>query len=116
MPAGNAVEVPDDASKSAFLKALIKDGSVVEVKELSEEEKAEAKFEALRNQAKMLGIVFDDEWSAGDLDKEIKAIELQNEEAAELKKLQEKAVSLNIEVKDGWDAKKLAAEIKKAEK
>ncbi len=33
MPAGKAVEVPDSASSSAFLKALIKEGSVDKIED-----------------------------------------------------------------------------------
>lgn len=72
MPAGNAVEVPDDAMKSTFLKALMKDGSIEEVKELTKEEKAEIELEALREQATGLGIEVNDKWDAKKLTAEIK--------------------------------------------
>ena len=72
MPAGKAVEVPDDASKSAFLKALIKDGDVSEVKEVSKEEKAAIELEALQEQAVSLGIEIKDGWDAKKLTAEIK--------------------------------------------
>jgi len=72
MPAGKAVEVPDDATKSAFLKALIKDGSIEEVKELTKEEKAEIELEALREQATGLGIEVKEDWDAKKLAAEIK--------------------------------------------
>jgi len=105
MPAGKAVEVPDDAMNSVFLKALIKDGSISEVKELTKEEKEAIKLENLQRDAKSLGIEFDEEWTAKDLASEIELVELHKQ-----------AEDLGIEVKDGWDAKKLTAEIKKVEK
>ena len=72
MPAGKAVEVPDDAMKSAFLKALMKDGSIEESKPLSKEEKAEIELEALREQAASLDIEVKDGWDAKKLAAEIK--------------------------------------------
>lgn len=72
MPAGKAVEVPDEAKKSTFLGALLKDGSVEEVKELSKEEKAAIELEALQVEAKGLGIEVKDGWDAKKLAAEIK--------------------------------------------
>ena len=73
MPAGKSVEVPDAAAKSTFLKALIDDGSVAKVaNELTKEEKAAIKLESLQEEAKSLGIEFDDSWNAKDLTAEIK--------------------------------------------
>jgi hypothetical protein len=115
-PAGKAVPVPDDAKNSAFLKALIEDGSVKEVKELTEEEKAANRLESLRDQATMLKIEFDDEWTTKDLEDEIELVEQNNKEVAELNDLRAKAGLLGIEIKDGWDAKKLRKEIEKKEK
>lgn len=75
MPAGKAVEVPDEAAKSAFLKALIKDGSVEETKELTKEEKAAIELEALQQEASDLGIEVKDGWDAKKLAAEIKKAE-----------------------------------------
>ena len=72
MPAGSAVDVPDDAMKSTFLKALIEDGSIGKVAEVSKEEQAEIELEALREQAKSLGVVVKDGWDAKKLTAEIK--------------------------------------------
>ena len=72
MPAGKAVEVPDEAKKSTFLGALIKDGSVAEVKELTKEEKAAIELDALREEATSLGIEVNDDWDVKKLNKEIK--------------------------------------------
>lgn len=87
MPAGAAVEVPDEAMKSAFLKSLIKDGSVAKesqeeqidlVDEVAEIEKAEAvedkecpEAEDLRTQAETLGIKVDKRWGEDRLNEEI---------------------------------------------
>jgi len=105
MPAGNAVEVPDKAIESKFLKALMKDGDIVEVKELTKEEKEAIKLENLQRDATSLGIEFDDSLTAKDLASEIELVELRKQ-----------ATDLEIEVKEDWDAKKLASEIKKKEK
>ena len=75
MPAGKAVEVPDDATKSTFLKALMTDGSIAEVKELTKEEQAEIELEALREEATGLGIEVKDGWDAKKITAEIKKAE-----------------------------------------
>ncbi len=105
MPAGKAVEVPDDAMKSVFLKSLIEDRSIEVVKELTNEEKAEIKLENLQRDATALGIKFDNNWDAKKLSSEIEFVELRKQ-----------ATDLGIEFNDNWDAKKLSSEIKKKEK
>ena len=72
MPAGGAVEVPDEATKSTFLKALIKDGSVATV---SKEDTEAAELDALREQAEALGIEVKDGWDAKKLTAAIKKAE-----------------------------------------
>lgn len=115
-PAGKAVPVPDDAMNSAFLKALMEDGSIEEKKGLSEEETAANELESLRDQASILKIRFDDDWTAKKLEAEIKTVEQNNKKAAELDELRAKAGTLGIEIKDNWDAVKLKKEIEKKEK
>lgn len=84
MPAGDAVEVPKEAMKSAFLKSLIDSGDVaISSKEDKSEDKAEDKsednvetkadeLEALRTKAKGLGIKFKPKWGVKKLTAEIK--------------------------------------------
>jgi len=69
MPAGASVEVPDEAMKSVFLKALIKDGSIAVV---SKEDEAATELETLRETAEALGIEVSDKWDAKKLASEIK--------------------------------------------
>jgi len=75
MPAGKAVEVPDEAKKSTFLGALIKSNDVSIVVELSKEEKAAIELESLHAEAKDLGIEIKDGWDAKKLAAEIKKAE-----------------------------------------
>lgn len=72
MPAGKAVPVPEDAMKSTFLKALIKDKSV---RAISEKDAELAELEALRKQAEDLGVEVKDGWDAKKLAAEIKKAE-----------------------------------------
>lgn len=87
MPAGEAVEIPDGAMKSAFLKALIKDGSVSnedspeqgdlveEVKEVEKAESDDSEIDGLRTQAEDLGIAIDKRWGESRLKEEIEKAE-----------------------------------------
>ena len=59
MPAGNAVEIPDEARKeSKFLQALLKDGSVrvVESDDDGDSGSGDDPLEELRQEAKDLGV------------------------------------------------------------
>lgn len=100
MPAGKAVEVPDEAKDSVFLNALIDSGDLAKTSKtkapvLSDEEKAQKKEDAEK---------------AKEAEKEAKKLA-----AAEvLKALQDKATELKIEFDDTWTAKKLTAAIEKA--
>lgn len=75
MPAGKAVEVPDEAKKSTFLGALIKSKDVSIVAKISKEEKAAAKLEELKEKAVSLGVEVKDDWDANKLTAEIKKAE-----------------------------------------
>ena len=119
MPAGDAVEVPDSAMGSAFLKSLIKDGEISEVKEMTAAEKTAAKLSQLQTDAKALGIEFDDDTSAKDLTAAIKEAEeekkeeeekaaQQQKEADELEALRKQATALGVEFDDDWTAEDIA--------
>lgn len=83
LPAGGAVEVPDEAEdESQFLKTLLRDGSVrifdyVDEEKAEEKAKAEAKEEAekavdtLRVKASNLGVDLDMRWGESRLKEEI---------------------------------------------
>jgi len=102
MPAGPAVEVPDDAAKSAFLKGLLRSKDVEKVVKLSKEVPDNAAKSAF-----LKGLL-----RSKDVEKVVK---LSKEElaAAELEGLRDQAISLGIEVNEKWGSKKISAEIAK---
>jgi hypothetical protein len=77
MPAGDAVEVPDDlVKKSDFAKSLIKDRSIAihseeGQKSLIGDNDGEGELEQLREEAGLLGIEFDGRWGIAKLTKAI---------------------------------------------
>ena len=75
MPAGKPVDVPDEAMKSTFLKALIDSGDLAIVKALTKEEKKAAELAELREKAEGLDIEVNDGWDAKKLTAEIKKAE-----------------------------------------
>ena len=74
MPAGNSVEVPDEAMGSKFLKALIElgDVSITEAAGSATDEKDEAEaLEALKAEAEALEVSVDKRWGIKRLKEEI---------------------------------------------
>lgn len=75
MPAGEPVKVPDEAMKSAFLKSLLDSGDI-KVDETTGQSGDDDAIDALRVEAKDLGVSIDNRWGEARLKEEIeKALE-----------------------------------------
>ena len=125
MPAGKPVKVPVSALNSAFLKTLMKDREVTEVKDLTDEETAAAELAQLQTDAKLLGVEFDDDTSPKKLAVVIKKAEEEKAEAAELAEkekeeaaenakleaIREQAKTLGIEFDDDWTVEDISLAI-----
>jgi hypothetical protein len=75
MPAGKAVEIPDEArEKCKFLSLLIKDGSVTVTEDSKEDDvSGDEEIQSLRDEAEALGVDVDNRWGKKKLSEAIES-------------------------------------------